>query len=82
MHSDAGGVFPSVGPKDDTWRPTEMFHSSQFCHHKNNQRGRKQVSVIAQQVLIMGWQVFVPRRRQQAAFLTVCHTEEEVQGTK
>lgn len=81
-----GRRLPFGGPErryfDGDLQKCLPIHFSQFCHHKNNQRGRKQVSAIAQQVLIMAWQVFVPRRRQQAAFLTVCHTEEEVRGTK
>lgn len=44
------------------------IHYSQFCHHKNNQRRRKQVSVTAQQVLIMGWQVLVPSEASRQRF--------------
>lgn len=47
--------FPPAGKKHDTCWPIH------YSRHKNNQRRRKQVSAVAQQVLIMEWQVFVPR---------------------
>lgn len=63
--ANVDGAFASAGKTNFNGNEQECLaiHYSQFCHHKNNQRRQKQVSAIAQQVLIMGWQVFVPRWR-------------------
>lgn len=72
---DADGPFPSAGVKGDHLMERKSnvcrLITVNFGYRKNNERRQKQVSIIAQQVLMMGWQVFVPQWRQQAAFLSL-----------